>query len=273
MKDEKKPFSLALVTGATSGIGEAVAYLLAEKGINLFLTGRNQDKLKQLKDELGRKVQVETIPADLSSEKERNELIKKIYEHAPDLVVNNAGFGLYGDALAYDTSDQVKILNVDGTVVLILSLESARAMRAKDKKGVIINISSASGAMPTFPGMAVYGASKAFVNQFSTSFDYELRPYGIRVLASCPGVVATDFRSRAGGKKSGSGKTPKVMTSAFAAEEIWRQIENRKQIYIFDWKYRFLTFLTKYIFPTSFVSKTIYDSVKSFQKEHLPHKF
>lgn len=273
MTNTEESFSLALVTGATSGIGEAVAYLLADKGINLFLTGRNKDKLGQLANELGKKVQVETFPADLSSEKERQELIKKIHERVPDLIINNAGFGLYGDVLAYDTPEQVEILNVDGTVVLILSMESARAMLSKGKKGVIINISSAAGCQPVFPGMAVYGAAKAFVNQFSASFDYELKPYGIRVLASCPGVVATDFRFRAGGKRSGSGKTPNVMTTSFAAEEIWNQIVKRKPMHIFDWKYRIMTFLTKYLIPSNWVAKSIKNNIESFENKHLRPKF
>jgi len=99
-------FSLAFVTGASSGLGAGICRLLASKGIPLLITGRNVERLKILADELQMLVPVEIIAADLSIEKERERLIDKIHEHVPDLIINNAGFGLYGPALTYETRQQ-----------------------------------------------------------------------------------------------------------------------------------------------------------------------
>jgi len=248
-------FKLALVTGASSGIGEALCYLLAEKGIPLIVSGRNPDKLLELKEALH--ISVEVISADLVDPSERAKLVSVIQEQIPDLVINNAGFGLYGEATAHSTEKQLHILKVNGEAVLELSLEAARAMQDAGKEGVVMNISSVA-AFQVFPTFAVYAASKAFVNLFSESFDLEMRPYGIRVLAACPGVVATNFRVRSGGSKEGA----TGMTATFAANEIWKQIVQRKPIRIFDWKFRFATFLTKWILPKSFVQWTLKANIK-----------
>lgn len=255
---------LALITGATSGIGEQLSYLLAEKGINLIVSGRNEHKLAELADRLQTKVKVITIAADLATQAGRNKILVKIHELVPDLVINNAGFGLYGEALKYQTQEQMQILNVDVVAVLELSLEAARAMIAAEKKGIVMNVSSAAG-FQIFPNMSVYGASKAFVNHFSESFDYETRRQGVRILAACPGMVETNFRTRAGGSKQekrGFG----VMTAAYAAEQIWLQIEKQQPIRIFNWLYRFATFLTTYIVPRSIAAKAVQASIAKRQK-------
>ncbi|MFT4553842.1 MAG: short-subunit dehydrogenase [Chlamydiales bacterium] len=237
-------FQLALVTGATSGIGEALCHLLAEKGINILATGRNTERLSHLRDALKSKVQVVTHVCDLGKPEERSTLISLIHEHTPDLVINNAGSGLHGQALAFETSAQMDILELNGNAVLELSLESARALVSKERKGVIMNVSSVAAFFP-FPNLSVYAASKTFVNAFSESFDWEMRDYGIRVLASCPGVVATRFRERANpGILSHQNNPMDVMTVEFAAEEIWNQIISQKPVRIFDWRYRMSQFFS-----------------------------
>jgi uncharacterized protein len=233
----------ALISGASSGIGESLAYLLASKGINLILHGRNKQKLENIAQELQKKVQVEIVIADLAQPSGRQIIIDKIKQSLPDLVINNAGFGLLGEALAYETQQQLEILEVDGKAVLELTLETAKALSSKGKKGIIVNVSSAAGEVAVAPGFAVYAASKALVNHFSQSLDAEFQSLGIRVLASCPGRVKTHFFQRAGQNKPSF--EAMMMTSQFAAEQIWQQIQKAKGLYIFDWKTRLLVYLSK----------------------------
>ncbi len=255
------PFSLALVTGASSGIGAAFCRLLASKKIPLLITGRDVDHLNNLASELSKMVQVRGIVADLAQEGGREVLLKQIYLHQPDLVVNSAGFGLYGKALAHETAAQVAIMEVNAIALLELTLESARTLQTAGKKGVIMNISSAADRL-VFPSLAVYAASKAFVTQFSRSFDSEMRPHGIAILAACPGVVNTRFRYRAsGGKIKANGYW--AMTPEFVAEELWRQIESRKQVNVFDWKTCIGIALSR-LMPTKWVSKLLMRAIRSF---------
>lgn len=240
--------TLALVTGATSGIGKALCHLLAENGINLIATGRDAEQLQQLEKELASKVDIIIETADLSRKEDRARLIAIIRTSTPDLVINNAGFGLYGDMLSYPTEDQLAILEVNGIALVEIMVEAARAMITKGIRGRILNVSSAA-AFQIFPGMAMYAASKAFVNHISQSLDWEMRSHGIRILAVCPGMVSTRFRQRAGGEEKGQDKSG-VMTPEYVANEIWKQIQSCKSLRIVDWRYRLLTYLS-YLVPTS----------------------
>lgn len=242
-------YHLALVTGATSGIGKEICNLFAQKGIDLVVTGRKQGELQLLKDKLSGQVNVRTLQADLAQPQDRQRLIRAMHEWGPDLVVNNAGFGLYGESLTYSTNEQLEILEVNGQAVLELTLEAARTLRSLEKKGVILNVSSAAG-FQVFPEMAVYTASKAFVNNFSQAFDFELKQYGIRILTICPGMVATNFQKRAGGTKTDYSGT---MTASFVAEQVWKQIEQLDPLRIVDWKYRLLTAIS-YLIPKNWIA-------------------
>lgn len=254
-------FSLALVTGATSGIGEALCQLLADKKIPLIISGRNQPKLESLKKELTKQnIDVTIIAADLAHANERQKIIKLIHERSPDLVVNNAGFGLYGAALTHPTQAQMDILNVNGNAVLEISLEAARTLASNNRKGIIMNVSSA-GAFQVFPSLAVYAAAKTFVNQVSQALDAEMKSYGVRILSACPGMVETEFAKRA----AGSQESPNLMismTPSEAARQIWWQIENEKPVHIFDWRTRWATYLSRCL-PTSLVTKIIRSTITS----------
>jgi short-subunit dehydrogenase len=270
----KIPFSLSLVTGATSGIGEAVAKLLANKGINLILCGRNEEKLKTLADELSKKVEVSCVTADLEDQAGRRKVIETIHQRAPDLVINNAGRGFYGDALTGKTEESMKLMEVNGMAVMELTLEAARTLVSVNKPGVILNVSSVAGYI-IFPKFAVYAASKAFVNHLSESLDGEMSDYGIRVLAACPGMVSTNFRSRAGETEPTAEEQKHTMTPEFAAEQIWRQIENTKTINVFNWPYKILAFLAKYVIPNwitaMIVKKGIEKRIAKKEIIKIPH--
>lgn len=254
----KNFFSTALVTGATSGIGKALCELLVEKKINLIITARSQSQLEALAAEWRSSVSVDVISCDLSIPEERQKVVECLREKAPELVINNAGFGFYGEALSHSTASHLNMLELDCAAVLELSLEAARSLIEAKKEGTILNISSAAGfyAIPYF---ATYASCKAFLNQFSQALHEELKDQGVNVLTACPGVVDTHFQERAGGKiisKRG------VMTVRFAAEEIWRQILEEKTIHIFDWRYRFLTFLSR-LMPQKLLFKILKDSMQT----------
>lgn len=243
--------SLALVTGATSGIGKALCPLLIKEGFSLLVTGRNEKELQTLEQDFPGKI-IKALPADLSNEDGRQTVIALIHEYAPTLIINNAGFGLYGEALSYSTEEQKQVVEVNVLAVVELTLEAARALVSTQKKGVILNVSSAA-AFQVAPNLSVYASSKAFVNTFSQSLDEEFRPYGIRVLATCPGMVKTSFSERAGGQVRSKMQQEGVMNPEFIAEEIWRQIQSKQPLRIVDWKYRVLTYLS-YLLPKKWVA-------------------
>lgn len=256
-----KTYKLALVTGATSGIGEALCRLLADKGINLMITARSAATLEALKETLTAdyKIDVHIVMADLSLQEDRQRLVEQIHTLSPDLVINNAGYGLYGDALTYNTREQMEILEVDAVAVLQLSLEAARTMVSKGLKGAIVNVSSAA-AFYVFPAFSVYAASKAFVNHFSQSFDHELRAFDVRVLAICPGVVATRFVQRAGGEEERYKEKVEPMTAEFVAEEIWRQIQHPEPVRMINWKYRVMHTLS-YLMPRTWMARLLHQQI------------
>ncbi|MBS0625763.1 MAG: SDR family NAD(P)-dependent oxidoreductase [Verrucomicrobia bacterium] len=244
-------FNQALITGATSGLGEALARRLAQEKIPLVLTGRNQDRLAALAQELRRIVPVATIAADLAAEREK--LIYFLQTEAPDLVINNAGFCFYGEALSHPTSIQLETLEVNAIAPIELTLEAAKALKIAGKSGVILNVSSLAGEL-VFPTMAAYAAAKACLTSFSQSFDEEMRRSSIRILSALPGQIQTEFSQRASNQKKDH--SSKAMTKEYAAEKIWRQILKRKQVERFNALYAWAAKLSRYL-PRSWVLKSI----------------
>ncbi|MEX1012442.1 MAG: SDR family NAD(P)-dependent oxidoreductase [Waddliaceae bacterium] len=239
----------ALVTGATSGIGKELCHLLLKQGVSLIATGRDAKELEKYEGAI-------TLISDLTQVEDRKKLVSLIHEKKPDLVINNAGIGLYGDALDSPISDQMQLVEVNINALTELTLEAVKMMSAHQKMGVVLNVSSVAGFLP-FPGNAAYAASKAFVTNFSVALDFECREKGIRILAACPGMVDTAFRTRAGGKEPHVSKSG-VMSARYAANQILWQIKKRKPVHIFDWKYRVGVFLMTYILPTAFTSKMMH---------------
>ena len=260
-------FRLALVTGASSGIGRALCSLLANQGISLLITGRDAERLEEVASKCRQKVSVQLYPLDLSIAEQMQKLIAEVRSQAPDLVINNAGFGLYGSVLDHDTLAQVGILEINGAVPLELSIEAAKALIARESKsdsgkatrGVIVNLASAAACVP-FPGFAVYAAAKAFIYSFSVALDEELREKGVRVLVSCPGAVETGFQDRASGgvPRKASG----IMTAEYAAEQIWKQVVKEKKVHVFDWRYKLGWWATRYLLPQRLVWKLVQRSIK-----------
>ncbi|MCI0382740.1 MAG: SDR family NAD(P)-dependent oxidoreductase, partial [Chlamydiae bacterium] len=181
----------------------------------------------------------------------------------PDLVIHCAGFGLYGATIDLPVKEQIDMVEVHCIAYMEIAIESAKMLKQSGKKGTILGISSAA-AFFNYPYFNTYAASKGFIKQFSQSLDEEVKHLGIRVLAACPGQIATPFR-----KKAAKGKvemaTKFTMSIEKAVHHIWKQIQREIPVYIFHFPYRFITFASKFL-PQSFLSrilkKTILQRIK-----------
>ncbi|MBS0603616.1 MAG: SDR family NAD(P)-dependent oxidoreductase [Verrucomicrobia bacterium] len=231
---------LALITGGSMGLGLALAHALAKRGIPLILVSRSEERLKKAALDLPSSTQIHA--ADLSHPGDCEELIKLIKKRQPDLIINNAGFGLYGPALSHAVSDQIEMVEVNAKALMQITLEGAKTLISEKKKGTILNISSAAGFF-SYPGHSVYAATKAFVNSFSESFDREVHKQGVRVLTVCPGLIDTEFRRRASRNYSLK-KNSFTMSASDAAEMILKKAEKGTALSIIDWRYRFAVFLS-----------------------------
>ncbi len=259
----------ALITGASSGIGSAVARLLAEKKMSLILTGRNGEALQQIADEarsLGAEA-VRYFTADLATDEGQALVVEAIESEKPDLLINNAGFGLYGDAIKLDLGKQEEMLEINTKALFKFSAIAGKMMVENGIEGVILNVSSVA-SFPPFPGFAAYSASKAFVNQLSICMDYELKGRGVRVLSACPGVVVSKFRERAGGVPT-IATSPGTMSADYAAKQIWWQIQKKKQVHLFNWRYRLMIWLTRFIMPKGMVAGMLHQNISALSQEDL----
>lgn len=202
----------ALVTGASEGIGREFAIQLSQQGYQLKVVARNGSRLKELVDELGEGHSY--LVADLSEPKDLN-LVKEALQNTHfDLLVNNAGFGVYGPF--HDTPcasyDQMVALNIGALMHL-----SHVFLKKAQKGDALLNVSSTLAMVP-FPNNAVYAATKAFVTSFTESLWYENRDRGVFVMGLNPGVTKTNFHERAGG--SDENLPPEMISQT--AEEVAR---------------------------------------------------
>jgi uncharacterized protein len=186
----------AVVTGASSGIGEAIAIELARRGYQLVLVARRADRLQALADTLSTKAHV--LPADLSSSADRAALPDRVAALglAPDILINNAGLAGRAQVAKSVPEQQLNLVEVDVAAVVDLCSRFLPGMVERGS-GAVLNVSSLAAFYP-LPGQAAYGAAKAFVLSYTESLRSELRGTGIAACALCPGPVDTDFDSAAG---------------------------------------------------------------------------
>jgi short-subunit dehydrogenase len=193
------PRRLALVTGASTGIGKAFAERLAAEAYDLLLVARSTDRLEALARQLGdsRQVQADVLRADLTNPGDLHSVEERIAKDRPlDLLVNNAGFGTVGRFAELDPEREEEEIRLN--VIALMRLTRAALPRMVERgRGAIINVSSMAGLAPT-PYYATYGGTKAFVCSFTESLHDELRGTGVRVQALCPGFTRTEFQERAG---------------------------------------------------------------------------
>ena len=190
---------VTVITGASSGIGAALARVFARHGHELVLAARRQDKLAALAAEIARSGRPEplVLPLDLGQGSASGRICETLAARglAPQFIVNNAAFGLLGKAAELDREEQLAMIDLNVRTLTDLSLAFLDSLARH--RGGILNIASVAGFLPG-PGMAVYYATKAYVLSFSDALHYELRKKGIRVTTLCPGPVMTEFQARAG---------------------------------------------------------------------------
>lgn len=191
-----------IITGATSGIGREFAYLLLNRGWQVYITGRNEIKCRHVIHELEEQTGAQCAgycDADLSQEDDIVKLSKFTETVRPDMFINNAGFGLSGEMLELDNAEMMNMIQVNEKALTMLSGTATRVM--KEKGGTIINVASLAAFGPN-PYSAVYGATKAYVLSYSMALAKEVSKYGITVTSLCPGPTKTLFA-----EKSNMGKT------------------------------------------------------------------
>ncbi len=188
------PGGFALVTGASSGIGAAIAREYARRGVPLVLTARRADKLDMLASALRTQVQVECIPADLADPRAPRHLYDEVRRRglAVAHLVNNAGYGVPGRLLSSDWQTHADFLQVMVTAVAELTWRFLPAMEAAGH-GRILNVASLAGLTPPSGGHTLYGAAKGLVIRFSESLAQETRSRGVHVTALCPGFTYSEF--------------------------------------------------------------------------------
>jgi short-subunit dehydrogenase len=192
--------STALVTGASAGIGEAIARELAGRGHGVTLVARREERLRELAGELSdaHDVRAEAVAADLADPRERDKLEAAVRRAGltVEILVNNAGFGAFGFFAKADRERQVEMVRLN--VEAVVDLEARYLPGMVDRgRGAVINIASTSAFQP-LPTMATYSAGKAFVLAHSEAVHTELRGTGVTVTAVCPGPVKTEFTEAAG---------------------------------------------------------------------------
>ncbi len=190
---------VVLITGASSGIGAALARVFAAHGHELVLVARRQDRLSALADEIAAagRARPTVLAADLERRDAASAVAAELSAKAmePAVVVNNAGFGLSGAAAAVSRDEQLAMIDVNVRALTELSLMFVDSLARH--RGGILNVASVAAFLPG-PGMAVYYASKAYVLSFSEALHRELSDRGVRVTTLCPGPVPTEFQARSG---------------------------------------------------------------------------
>ena len=194
----------ALITGGSVGIGAALAEVFAQHGHDLILVSRSLDKLETRADDIRKKfgVNVVSVPADLADPHGARQVHEAVLDRRLDvhLLVNNAGVGLYGKFAKTDLDAELKMIQLNATSVVDLTKRFLPAMIER-RSGRILNVASTAAFVPG-PWMSIYYASKAFVLSFSEAIDYELKPHGVTVTTLCPGPTESEFKVRAGSKRS-----------------------------------------------------------------------
>jgi uncharacterized protein len=224
---------LAVVTGASAGIGWEMGLQLAARGYDLLLVARREERIGELarKIESEYRVKAEFLKLDLTSLEERRALITAIATEKERLrlMVNNAGFGALAPAVEISVARTLEMIELNVSALTELSLEAAKLMIPK-RTGGIINVAS-TAAFQAVPYMSVYSATKAYVLSFTEGLAEELRESGVRVMALCPGYTRTEFQQVAGESTESSSRR-RMMSPADCVRIGLREFEAGKRISI-----------------------------------------
>jgi hypothetical protein len=245
----------ALVTGASSGIGQAFARLLAARTHDLVLVARRQDRLERLAKELDARhgVGVEVLAADLTAPAGVAEVERRLADDARpvELLINNAGFGTAGSFAGMDVDREENLIRLNVLAVVRLTHAALGGMLARGHGGVI-NVSSTAGFQP-IPGWSTYAASKAFVSRFTEGIAGECAGTGVVVTVLCPGFTQTEFQQQADFSEDGVPKflwqTPEEVALAGLAA-----LEKKRVYAVPGWAYRTLE-VTTGLLPKTVIRK------------------
>ena len=246
----------AMVTGASSGIGRDIAIDLAKLGYDLIVVGRDREALESLKDIVSNKVKVKIIVVDLSNLQKVKELYVLTRNDDIDLLVNNAGFGVFGEFINTDISAELDMLNVNISAIHMLTKFYLKDMVKKDR-GIILNVASSASFMAG-PLLSSYYASKSYVYRISLAINEELRRKKSKVQISvlCPGPVDTNFNNRVGVKFK-----IKALSSSYVAKYALTKLFSGKIVIIPGFKMKLVKFLVRFL-PDKFVARLTYNIQK-----------
>jgi len=247
---------VALITGASSGIGLELAHVYAHHGYNLVLVARDVEKLQRVSKTLAREYgqAVEAITLDLTDQGSVQKLLASLKKSGTtvDVLINNAGFGLFGLAVETDSKVERNMIELNIIVLTELSKHFAKAM-AKRGSGTIMNVASTASF---FPGvyMSVYYATKAYVLSYSQALAEELADSGVHVMALCPGPTKTGFSGRA--HLGGSGLFRGAMPARAVAQKAYAGMKRRKRIVIVGLPNQASVLLTRFL-PRNLVTRLV----------------
>jgi uncharacterized protein len=221
---------VVVVTGASSGIGEALAHRLAARGRRLLLVARRGDRLERLAVALRRRhgVEVEWRACDLSDRAARRALVEQLRGLEVELLCNNAGFSTCGPIAASDPAREAQAIEVNAVALHELTLAVLPGMLER-RRGAILMTGSNAGEQPV-PTVATYAATKAFVNTFAEALHEELRGTGVRCTVLAPGPVRTEFADVAGVSHIHGNRLIRFMTAERVAEAGIRGLEDGRRI-------------------------------------------
>ncbi len=243
----------ALITGASTGIGLEFAKIFARNGYELILVSRNLASLETIAKDL--KTPTLCIAKDLSDTNQVKELCNQISDI--DVLVNNAGFGDYGELINLDPDTQIEMINLNISALTYLTHIYAKRMAAK-RSGRILNIASVASFLPG-PMMATYYATKAYVLSFSYALAEELRPYQVQVSVCCPGPTHSKFGERARAKQSSAFRLP--MSSTRVAEITYKDLIKGQELIVTGKRNQLLTFIAS-VLPKKLSAKINYQILK-----------
>jgi short-subunit dehydrogenase len=213
---------VALVTGASAGLGEQFAHLFARDGYDVILVARSAPRLEPLAERLRvHKITPHVMPADLSLPGAATKLYEQVKAKGLEVscLVNNAGYGSTGAFLDLPLEKELEMVQLNCTALMELCHRFGADMRAR-KEGKILNIASTAAFQPG-PYMATYYATKAFVLSFSEALAHELRGTGVTVTCHCPGATATEFAGRAGNDSSRLFQRPGIAKASDVAHHAY----------------------------------------------------
>lgn len=245
----------ALITGASSGIGRSFAHYLSSLGYDLILVARNKEKLQELQKEL--KTDVKIVVADISQESKIKELYVLCKNDNIDILINNAGFGLFGEFESTDMTREMEMIDVNIKAVHMITKLFLKDMIKRDS-GYILNVSS-SASFQAGPLMATYYATKAYVTRLTVAIYEELRrkKSNVHISCLCPGPVKTNFNDVANVEFSMKG-----LDSDYVAKyAIDKMLKKNKLIIVPGKKMKTLIFFNRFI-STKRAAKIVY----KFQK-------